>query len=202
MFASTSSKLFTQPTKRFFCSCAPAQLTKVPGLGKDPVYVPPAEKKKTRKNAAQNPRKKAGKSQPETELFAALAGKSAINHRPTLINEDSCRDLVRAWGIDKMHDAVVLEPYAGKRSCVKLNVGDRRCAHRIGLCAGPGGLTRALLELPNVKRVIAVEEAVRYIPLLKVSTSIVESMLCLKLSYGADHAVFGAACEGYPSRPE
>ena len=122
MLASTSSKLFTPPTRRLFCSCAPLPIQKLPGIGKEPVYVPPAEKR-ARKNASSNPRKKAGKSQPETELFAALRGKSAINHRPSLINEDSCRDLVRAWGIDKMHDAVVLEPYAGEPSSIGGTLG-------------------------------------------------------------------------------
>lgn len=34
--------------------------------------------------------------------------------------------------------------------------------------AGPGGLTRAFLDLPNVKRVIAIEDAYRYLPFLDV----------------------------------
>lgn len=51
---------------------------------------------------------------PQTELFHELHNMGAITSRPTLINEDSARDLVRAWGVDKMHDVVVLEPYAGE----------------------------------------------------------------------------------------
>lgn len=30
-----------------------------------------------------------------------------------MINEDTARDLVREWGVDKMHDAVIVEPWAG-----------------------------------------------------------------------------------------
>lgn len=52
-------------------------------------------------------------SYPPTELHIAVKDMSAITSRPTLINEDTCRDLVRAWGIDKIHDAVIIEPYAG-----------------------------------------------------------------------------------------
>lgn len=113
MLASTSAKLLTQPSKRYFCSCTPRSIPQLPGVGKEPTYTPPSAKK-PRKNASPSPRKKAGLVTPESGLFAAVAGKTAINHRPTLINQDSCRDLVRAWGIDKMHDVVVLEPYAGK----------------------------------------------------------------------------------------
>jgi transcription factor 1 len=50
---------------------------------------------------------------PQTELFLNLVNVNAITSRPTIINEDSARDLVRAWGIDKMHDPVIIEPYAG-----------------------------------------------------------------------------------------
>lgn len=52
---------------------------------------------------------------PHTELFLELAdrGVSAIARRPTLVNEDAARDLVREWGVDKLHDAVVVEPFAG-----------------------------------------------------------------------------------------
>lgn len=35
---------------------------------------------------------------------------------------------------------------------------------------GPGGITRALLELKNVKKVIAIEEAFRYVPKLEVGS--------------------------------
>ena len=53
---------------------------------------------------------------PQTELFQGLRGTSPIAHRPTLVNEDSARDLVREWGIDKMHDVTVLEVYPGELS--------------------------------------------------------------------------------------
>lgn len=85
-------------------------------------------------------------SLPQTELFHNLRNITPITNRPVLINEDSCRDLIRGMGLDKIHDLVVIEPYSG-----------------------PGGLTRALLELKNVKRVIAIENAWRYMPLLEVS---------------------------------
>ncbi|KDE03845.1 hypothetical protein MVLG_05668 [Microbotryum lychnidis-dioicae p1A1 Lamole] len=78
------------------------------------------------------------------ELFQAVSAMSPVRSRPTLINLDSARDVVRAWGVDKMHDVVVVEPFAG-----------------------PGGLTRAFLELPNVKRVIAFEDSFRYLPILQ-----------------------------------
>ncbi|SDA02765.1 BZ3500_MvSof-1268-A1-R1_Chr11-1g03145 [Microbotryum saponariae] len=77
------------------------------------------------------------------ELFKAVSAMATVRSRPTLINLDSARDVVRAWGVDKMHDVVVVEPFAG-----------------------PGGLTRAFLELPNVKRVIAFEDSFRYLPIL------------------------------------
>lgn len=37
-----------------------------------------------------------------------------------------------------------------------------------GLWIGPGGLTKAMLDLKNVKRVISIEEAFRYQPMLQV----------------------------------
>ncbi|GAA6002351.1 hypothetical protein JCM10207_001077 [Rhodosporidiobolus poonsookiae] len=82
-------------------------------------------------------------SRPSTELFEALKKVPAVRTRPTIINEDSARELVRAWGVDRMQDVVVVDSYAG-----------------------PGGLTRAFLELPNVKKVIAIEDAHRYAPML------------------------------------
>ncbi|KAK4051232.1 hypothetical protein OIV83_003054 [Microbotryomycetes sp. JL201] len=81
---------------------------------------------------------------PQTELFQMCANVLPISHRPSLINDNSARDLVRAWGVDKMHDVTILECYPGA-----------------------GGLTRAFLELKNVKKVIAVEEAFRYMPMLE-----------------------------------
>ncbi|GAA5941654.1 hypothetical protein JCM1841_006918 [Sporobolomyces salmonicolor] len=120
-------------TSRSFCSCAPAHTSKVPrSARRTPVNMEPPRIKHPKPLAP---------SVPKTELFTALTSTPAIRNRPTLINEDSARDLVRAWGVDQMHDVTVVEPYAG-----------------------PGGLTRAFLELKNVKRVIAIEDAFRYMP--------------------------------------
>lgn len=172
MLASTSARLLTGSTSqraRLFCSCAPV-LAKRTADSAVPSYVP----KPGRKNAAKNPRPSLSpKMYPDTELFQALKGEgiTAINHRPTLVNEDSCRDLVRAWGVDKMHDVTVIEPYAGEQLAVDGQQGGVD-ADGAECGAGPGGLTRALLELSNVKRVIAVEEAVRYTPYLKVSKGV------------------------------
>ncbi|GJN89254.1 hypothetical protein Rhopal_002233-T1 [Rhodotorula paludigena] len=85
---------------------------------------------------------------PKTELFTGLTETPAVRGRSTLVNEESARALVKAWGIDRMQDVTVVEAYAG-----------------------PGGITRALLELPNVKRVAAVEDAYRYYPFLEVLAS-------------------------------
>ncbi|BGP31935.1 hypothetical protein JCM10296v2_003714 [Rhodotorula toruloides] len=76
---------------------------------------------------------------PKAELFELCRSIPALRARPTLINEDSAREVVRKWGVHKMQDVTVVDTYAGA-----------------------GGLTRAYLELPNVKRVIVIEEAVRY----------------------------------------
>lgn len=56
-----------------------------------------------------------GQGIPRTELFVKLAeaGSNAIARRPTLVNENAARDLVREWGIDKMHDPVVVDAFAG-----------------------------------------------------------------------------------------
>lgn len=91
---------------RSFCTCAPRLAQKVTSSSpsfKDPSI--PAPRKHVKK-----PRSPV----PQTELFLGLEGVSPISRRPTLINEDSARDLVRAWGIDKMHDAIVMDVYAGE----------------------------------------------------------------------------------------
>jgi len=49
----------------------------------------------------------------QTEWLKSLAATPAIRARPTLINEESCRDLVRAWGVDRMKDVTVIDTYAG-----------------------------------------------------------------------------------------
>ncbi|GAA5907825.1 RNA polymerase specificity factor [Sporobolomyces salmoneus] len=88
-------------------------------------------------------------SLPRSDELDFLAKVPAIRNRPTLINEESCRALVRAWGVDKMGDDVtVVDTYAGA-----------------------GGLSRAFLELPNVKRLITIEDAFRYNPIIRVSLS-------------------------------
>ncbi|GAA5899370.1 hypothetical protein JCM6882_009101 [Rhodosporidiobolus microsporus] len=80
---------------------------------------------------------------PDEPLFRALAKVPAIRGRPSLISETAARELVRAWGVHEMQDVVVVDSWAG-----------------------PGGLTRAYLELPNVKKVICLEDAHRYDPML------------------------------------
>ncbi|GAA6022265.1 hypothetical protein JCM11491_001687, partial [Sporobolomyces phaffii] len=78
-------------------------------------------------------------------LVEFLATIPAIRNRPTLINDESCRDLVRAWGVERMGDNVtVVDTYAGA-----------------------GGLSKAFLDLPNVTRVITIEDAFRYNPHLR-----------------------------------
>ncbi|ORY92394.1 S-adenosyl-L-methionine-dependent methyltransferase [Leucosporidium creatinivorum] len=129
-------RLPSASSPRSFCICTPRSAKKA--ISSSPSFKDPA---------AATPRKHVKKPRsavPQTELFMGLETVPPISRRPTLINEDSARDLVRAWGIDKMHDATVLEVYPG-----------------------PGGITRALLELPNVKKVIAIEEAFRYQPFLQ-----------------------------------
>ncbi|GAA5960736.1 hypothetical protein JCM3765_007310 [Sporobolomyces pararoseus] len=84
-------------------------------------------------------------SLPQTDLLKKLSHIPAIRNRPTLINDETCRDLVRGWGVDKMGPNVtVVDTYAGV-----------------------GGLTKAFLELPNVKKVVAIEDAFRYNNILK-----------------------------------
>ncbi|GAA5946009.1 hypothetical protein JCM10213_005447 [Rhodosporidiobolus nylandii] len=136
--ASPSS--LASPSRRAFCtspSCSAA-------AGKIGKVSRPARKTPVRLEA---PALKRGSSMidgaPQTELIAALAKVPGVRARPTLVNEEAARELVRAWGVDKMHDAVVVDTWAG-----------------------PGGLTRAFLELPNVKKVIALEDAHRYGPML------------------------------------
>ncbi|GAA5878452.1 hypothetical protein JCM16303_002087 [Sporobolomyces ruberrimus] len=82
---------------------------------------------------------------PRTPTSRSLERIPAIRNRPTLINGESCRDLVRAWGIDRMGENVtVVDTYAGA-----------------------GKLSEAFLELENVKRVICIEDAFRYSPQLR-----------------------------------
>ncbi|GAA5980243.1 hypothetical protein JCM5350_000885 [Sporobolomyces pararoseus] len=84
-------------------------------------------------------------SLPQTDLLKSLSHIPAIRNRPSLINDETCRDLVRGWGVDKMgSDVTVVDTYSGA-----------------------GGLTRAFLELPNVGKVIAIEDAFRYNNILR-----------------------------------
>lgn len=85
-------------------------------------------------------------SMPSNEVNQFLATIPGIRNRPTLINDECCRDLVRAWGVDKLgNNVTVVDTYGGA-----------------------GGLTKAFLELPNVKRVITIEDAFRYNGILRV----------------------------------
>lgn len=53
---------------------------------------------------------------PKTELHIGLKDTTAITARPVLINEESCREIVKAWGIDKMEEVTIIEAYAGSSS--------------------------------------------------------------------------------------
>lgn len=93
-------------TTRSFCTCAPRLAKKVISSSpsfKDPSVPAPRKHVKKPRNPV-----------PQTELFLGLEGVPPISRRPTLINEDSARELVRAWGIDKMHDATVMDVYPGE----------------------------------------------------------------------------------------
>lgn len=50
---------------------------------------------------------------PTSQLFLDLLQVSPVRARPQLINEDSARALVKAWGVDKMHDVTVVDTYSG-----------------------------------------------------------------------------------------
>lgn len=161
-----------RPRVRSFCSCSAPRTSR-----SDPSVLTSAQRQRSPAKVLQSSAPKRVRvikpivlpaGVPRTELFLDLAdrGVAAIARRPTLVNEDAARDLVREWGVDKMHDAVVVEPFAGQ-SLVR-----RPFARRLTLAraAGPGGITRALLELKNVKRVISIEDSLRYNHHLRVRT--------------------------------
>lgn len=50
---------------------------------------------------------------PKTELFELCRSIPALRARPTLINEDSAREIVRDWGVHEMQDVTVVDSYAG-----------------------------------------------------------------------------------------
>lgn len=54
---------------------------------------------------------------PTSQLFLDLLQVSPVRARPQLINEDSARALVKAWGVDKMHDVTVVDAYSGALPC-------------------------------------------------------------------------------------
>lgn len=51
---------------------------------------------------------------PDSQLFLDLLHISPVRARPQLINEDSARALVKAWGVDKMQDVTVVDAYSGE----------------------------------------------------------------------------------------
>lgn len=53
------------------------------------------------------------KTLPQTELFLQLNEILPLVNRPTIINENTAREIVRGWGIDKLKDCVVIDAYAG-----------------------------------------------------------------------------------------
>ncbi|KAL8292604.1 hypothetical protein RQP46_001216 [Phenoliferia psychrophenolica] len=140
------------PRLRSFCTCSVRSSSEsVPRVNdqRKPSRAPAKVHQKPAKPASATtpkPPLPLGAGVPHTELFVKLAesGTAAIPRRPTLVNETAARELVREWGIDKMHDPVIIDAFAG-----------------------PGGISRALLELKNVKRVISVEDSLRYMPHLQ-----------------------------------
>lgn len=177
MAPSTSRLDLTTAHLRSFCTCRPSlsptptppleavatsstvARKRVPVLSVDGSLFPPTDpsklEKKAKKAAATKatgkPRKPRGFSVPKglapDNLFQQLKEKnvSGLLRRPSLANEHTARDLVREWGIHKMDNVTVVDAYAG-----------------------PGAITRALLELSNVKKVIAIEESFRYQAFLEV----------------------------------
>ncbi|GAA5838940.1 hypothetical protein JCM11251_003743 [Rhodosporidiobolus azoricus] len=122
------------PHRKGFCTCAPSFVAVSRPARPTPLNLnPPVLKRggKLKPNA------------PDGPLARALVKVPGVRGRPSLINEQAARDLVRAWGVHEMEDVVVVDCWAG-----------------------PGGLTRAYLELPNVKKVICLEDAHRYDPML------------------------------------
>ncbi|KAM0748365.1 S-adenosyl-L-methionine-dependent methyltransferase [Meredithblackwellia eburnea MCA 4105] len=137
VFNRAQSTLLFAPITRSFCSCSTRQAPKA--LKVNNVSGSTGHKLDNNTDGPRTKRFKKVIKNTGKGLAHDMAELPAVSRRVTLTDPDAARDLVREWGIDKMHDAIVVEPYAG-----------------------PGGLTRALLELKNVKRVIAIEEAYRY----------------------------------------
>lgn len=63
---------------------------------------------------------------PNTELFELTSMIPALKARPTLINEETARQIVREWGVDKMDGVTVVDSYAGERGPVSLWPPDGR----------------------------------------------------------------------------
>lgn len=122
---------------------------------------------------------------PTSQLFLDLLQISPVRARPQLINEDSARALVRAWGVDKMHDVTVVDAYSGTAKPRLAAAASQPSLTRtvFSPSTGPGGLAKAYLELPNVKRVICIEDAYRYRPFLDVSP-VRSTLLAQSLSRG------------------
>lgn len=89
---------------RSFCTCRPLLVSPRP----KPTTASPKPSPRYIKPRALSP------TGPQTGLFVSTASIPAIVHRPMLINEEAAGDLVRAWGLDKMHDVTVVEAYAGE----------------------------------------------------------------------------------------
>lgn len=93
---------------RSFCNCSILKGT--PGLEPRDYNV-----KKQKPHLKKNPRP-LSQTLPQTTLFRSLNKVLPLSNRPTIINENTAREIVRGWGIDKMKDVVVIDAYAGKLS--------------------------------------------------------------------------------------
>ena len=88
---------------RPFCTCSP----RLAGIPKGRNRNPNTTSTFLRQAKPLNP------NYPKTELHLALKDTTAITARPVLINETSCREIVKAWGVDKMEDVTIIEAYSG-----------------------------------------------------------------------------------------
>jgi hypothetical protein len=102
--AASTSRVVLPSSRRSFCSCRPL-LIKLPRSARSN---PPTPKEPVLQKG-----KAVRQDAPSSELFQQLAKVPAVRNRPSLVNEDAARDLVRQWGVDKMEDVVVVDTWAG-----------------------------------------------------------------------------------------
>lgn len=105
IITTTSNNSRSNSTSRNFCNCT--ILNGTPGLQPREFNL-----KKQKPHLKKNPRP-LSQTLPQTSLFKSLNKVLPLSHRPTIINENTAREIVRGWGIDKMKDVVVIDAYAG-----------------------------------------------------------------------------------------